>query len=66
MTENNHPLEDEDVFVTVILRHETTGITSIKTAMAPADGGYDVTEAVEVCKNQAMDDLLARVEVQGG
>lgn len=65
MTEKPHPLEDEDVLVTVVLEHLPTGIREMAESMAPADGGYDVTEAVEEAKKKAMDKLLAEIEQRG-
>lgn len=61
-----HPLEDEDVLVTVLLDHTPTGARGMASAMAPADGGYDISEAVELAKQQAMDKLLAAIEQIGG
>jgi hypothetical protein len=34
--------------------------------MAPADGGFDVTQAVDVAKDNALDELLRLIEIQGG
>lgn len=61
-----HPLEDEDVLVTVVLEHTPTGIREMASAMAPADGGPDISDAVETAKQEAMDKLLAEVEQLGG
>lgn len=61
-----HPLEDEDVLITVVLEHVPTGTREMAESMAPADGGYDITEAVEEAKQKAMDKLLAAIEQTGG
>ena len=61
-----HPLDDEDVLVTVTLLHRPTGCSASKNVMAPADAKPDVFEASEEATEGAMDALLAKLETQGG
>lgn len=62
----HHPLEDEDVLCTVVLEHVPTGVRAMGTIMAPADGGFDISEATDEAQKVAMDELLAQIEQQGG
>lgn len=61
-----HPLEDEDILVMVTLTHQGTQLEEWAVAMAPADGGMDVSEAVQFATKKALDKLLAAIEQRGG
>jgi hypothetical protein len=62
----SHPLEDEDIIVTVAVMHVPTRKAWSARRTAPADGGLDVSEAAQQALQEAMDKLLAALEQQGG
>ena len=61
-----HPLEDEDVLISVTLQHIPTKQEVTKHILAPADGPPDVFGATEQATEQALDALLVLIENQGG
>lgn len=63
---SSHPLEHEDITVHVCLQHNPTKVKGFGRVKAPADASPSVSEAIEQATSQASDDLLARLEQQGG
>jgi hypothetical protein len=54
---SDHPIDQEDIVVSVVVVHLPTGITGHSSALKD-----DVEKAIE----EAKDDLLANLEVAGG
>lgn len=63
---SRHPLDDEDVLVTVTLQHVPTRAEVTKHKLAPSDSKPDVFEMSEEATEEAMDALLEIIEQQGG
>lgn len=58
MEEQEHPVDDEDLFVIVSVTHVPTNTTVTTEASGP--------DAIEKATKQAEDDLLKQLEVIGG
>lgn len=59
-----HPLDDEGITVVVSLTHGFTLQASVGTATSYE--GYSVSEAIESAGQEALDGMLAQLEVIGG
>ena len=57
-----HPLDDEDIVVTLALVHLPTGCSVVLSKHAPPDSQPDVSEVVNELGQQATDDLLSQLE----
>lgn len=64
--DRKHPLDDEHVYVAVVLSHLETRATTWSGLEAPADKGPSMTEALNQAFNTAADLLLDKLEQQGG
>jgi hypothetical protein len=61
-----HPLDDEDIAIVVTLTHGPTLTQSVGISRAAADDGIFVKDHVMRATEQALDDMLARLENVGG
>lgn len=61
-----HPLDDEEFAIVVTLTHGPTLTQTVGTAIAKADDGILVHDHVLRAAEQALDDMLERLENQGG
>lgn len=58
-----HPLDDEEIAVRITLRHRATG--TVVDAAALSKPGETVTAAIDRAQDEAMNRLLADLEVIG-
>lgn len=61
-----HPLEDENVLVSVTITHLTTGAIASGSVAAPADTAPSMSEALAEASAEATDNLLDQLEQRGG
>jgi hypothetical protein len=61
-----HPLNGEDVTVTITFTHTPTGRTASASLHCPADESPDMDEAIPYVSGKAADELLASLEQAGG
>ena len=66
-SEISHPLDQETLQVQVTMRHPATGTEGAGVEVCHADAPYpNVHQALRDAGRQAMDELLANLEVNGG
>lgn len=61
-----HPLDGEDISVTVVMIHRPTFGVGKATVSTNTEDGISVTEVIAKAGQEAMDDLLEQLEARGG
>lgn len=61
-----HPLDHEQILVSITLTHVPTGLQSYVISEIATDTNRTVTEAIDEAQAKAMDDLLNQIENGGG
>ena len=64
--EGGHPLDGEDISVTVNLVHGPTLSVGIGVMNTDTEDGISVTDTITKAGQQAMDELLSQMEQLGG
>ena len=61
-----HPLDNEDITITVSVKHEPTGLEAKHSVHCPSDASPAVREGLWETGNAALDSLLIMLETMGG